>query len=459
MWQISLSCILLVYSLYAQELTHLRAGHGEHCNKTTRCDTSAYLTCSATTSICECPKADTMYYDPVIKSCLVLVGERCKYKLMESTKDSNILMRQDRISLEDELDCVQNAFCNSSGFCMCAGDYVELSNGTCITKRNLGETCSSDGECRQDQFLMCVNGHCSCNETTGSYNILIRQCVGKAGYPCLGSSAGCVYNAECVDSSSSYLGFTKRRMRQSVRLCGCNPGFLMDESGFCRVGFNGKCSGSKICANNFHCSNGHCRCPYENLQLALPRSQTCQSLVGGPCNETVVRNVLHSVNSSTNFKRQSFVCVENADCALSSNGSIYQCQCKDGYVVNSDGTCDLSYGSSCNSSPYSFVDTDTSEVTDRTSFHTKCGEPLSCIDSVCQCESLFYEYDNDNGTCLGKVGARCDLRENEKNMQSKVVKTGCILGAECAPSRDVRAPYGKCLCATGLSVTRNRTCM
>ncbi len=448
----------LIHNLDATDSKSLRAQHGEYCNKTLRCDSSSFLSCR--NSVCECQKADVMFYDPVIKSCLVLVGEKCKYHFIKGTDEFSDHDQLDKsVSVVDELDCVQNAWCNRSGFCMCAGDYIEISNGTCISQRSFGESCTTDGECRQDQFLNCTNAHCSCNDTTSTYNVLIRQCVGKAGKPCIGNSAGCVYNADCVDNSASSLAFAKRRMRKSVQICSCNSGFVADSSGFCRVGLGGQCSNSRPCASGFKCKDNQCVCPYENVQVAMTRGQVCLSLAGGPCNETVVQPQpqLLSVNS-TIYQQQTFQCVENSQCVLTNNETLYECQCNDGFVASRYGSCDLAYGSSCNDNTYSvtrFIGSGSYET-------SSCDRsvPLYCIDGICQCASLLYEYDLNDGACLGKYGANCFLgRKTLQLNTNNETANGCIYGAECVMSRDVSVSHGKCICSKGFIVTGNRTCL
>ncbi|CAL8094642.1 unnamed protein product [Orchesella dallaii] len=456
--QITAYWVLLHIStgVYSEEIAQkrARASYGEHCNKTMRCDTSAFLSCRNTT--CECQKRDSMFFDPQIKSCLTLVGEKCRYQL--NNNDSEMEHPSNSRGFEEEIDCVQNAWCNRSGVCMCADDYVELRNGTCIPKRNYEETCTTDSECRQDRFLSCIDGQCGCNETVSTFNLLFRSCVGKVGNPCLGSS--CVYNADCTTNTLIPLtGFQKRRERQFSRTCTCNPGFVADSSGHCKVGLSGQCSASKPCSNKFKCKDGTCVCKYENVQLPMVRSQQCISLVGGPCNETMDPDLMIGNNQSS--IPNVFQCVDNAHCSTS-EGNIYECKCDDGFIENTDGTCDVAFGENCNLSVYSYMRSSKTEA-DTTNFwnpNSVCDRvtPLFCINGLCQCESSLYEYNMQTSKCLGKVGAKCKV-SSFGNGTTMELMNDCIEGAKCYGTRSLQTAYGKCICTEGHMISSNRTCL
>lgn len=423
-----------------------RAGYGRPCNKSNRCDSTSFLSCR--NSVCECYKEDSMFYDPIIKSCLVLVGEKCRFPLTGDNSEAVGYIPPEGRAVEEELDCVRNAWCNHSGLCVCSGDYLELSNGTCIPPRNFEESCISDKECRHDRFLRCIHGRCECNETSSVYNVLLRQCVGKVGQSCLGVD-GCVYNADCATRTVfSPVTSHRRTPTQYVKTCSCRPGFIADPSGFCKVGLGGQCSQSKVCSDNFKCKDGECVCKFPELQLAILRSQTCLSLVGGPCNETIYSGA-NEVNNVTTTK---FQCIDNARCTLTSD-TLFECKCVEGFVENMEGTCDLAFGANCN--VHTFVPT--SRNTDGISSWNQdlsCDRvtPLYCIDGVCQCESSLYEYDG-NRACLGKYGAKCKPSTEMKDGSSN----SCISGAICTAAKGSK--HGKCICSSGFSASRNRTCL
>lgn len=451
-----------------------RSKYGEPCNKALRCETSSFLTCK--NAVCDCYRSETMYYDSNVEKCRTLVGEKCRYHVLNTDHNMDTdpdLPNSHRNAILEELNCVENAWCNShSDVCMCSEGYIELSNGTCLYKRNFEESCTSDDECREDRFLSCLNGSCGCNETLSTYNSLLRQCVGKAGQPCIGGLAQCVYNAECTGTAPRY---GKRRTRQNIKICTCNPGFLPDPSGsgFCNVGLLGHCTNSKPCASNFKCKDGQCVCKFENLQMPMVRSQTCLSLVGGPCSEN---------------PDETYQCVENAHCALTNNNTLYECKCNEGFVENKEGTCDLAFGEHCSTNvanvPFSSKMDSNIDANGNLELQQGLGQdsdsvslsfwrndlmcdravPLFCINGRCMCESEMYIYDQETRSCLGKYGAKCKTNFASFSSDSGTITNArrqCISGAECVSDRDADSilPFGKCRCSPGFFPRSDRICV
>ncbi|CAL8094652.1 unnamed protein product [Orchesella dallaii] len=385
-----------------------RASFGDPCHKFTRCDSKAALTCSL--GKCQCVRPEAMLFENQRSKCVVFSGERCSYTAVEMADSSEVKKWQEQV------DCVSNAQCSSDGYCSCTSNFMEAINGTCIPKRLFREPCSSDGQCRSDKHLLCINGVCTCDRAISTYHLENQKCVTLAGKITPSDDYSCVSNAY-----------------RSYGYCECHSGYTT-YSGLCLVPYGSSCNGKdSLCHRDMICKGGICVCRFEKIGQTFS-NEKCVSKVNSPCNITIGETYFLEVKDEP--INISFPCIKNAECVLSDN--IYDCKCKVGFIeVN--GECQIDYGQPCGGN-----------------INEKCDEirPLECINGICQCNTdMLHYYDLQTDKCKGLVGAKC-------NITTTITDGFCTSGATCVPTRNLTSLEGHCRCSSNnYETTSERICL
>jgi len=171
---------------------------------------------------------------------------------------------------------------------------------------------------------------------------------------------------------------------------------------------NEPCETNDDCLNNLICDSQRCMCPSTTHQKM--NSEECISKIWALCKR------------DTN-------CVDNSFCKLLSNSTVGHCQCKEGYVHNVDGECEVSHGSPC-------------------LYRNECDKAadLVCKNKTCSCKDDFmYKYSPTARKCLGLVGAICNSSE-----------IPCVDNASCSVIN--KKLQSRCTCKKGYKENVNFTC-
>lgn len=257
--------------------TGQRSTYGEVCNKTKRCDKTAWLACIS--GRCDCVKPDEMIFNPETVKCAARTGERCKYVL-----DSDGEKRYEEIS------CVDNAECSSNGLCACAEDFYENLNGTCISKGVNLQACDDTVKCSSKKGFFCKNGVCQCEQSKSVFSSTYRQCVGLVTHLCITGKctegANCI-NEECTCGDQFYRNSVDRCISKLNRLSNCTADVQCKNDG----GYRLKCL-QGICECDpdisiFGTALRHYRhCGYRGFQaFSDTYSSHCLGKVGNRCIE------------------------------------------------------------------------------------------------------------------------------------------------------------------------------
>lgn len=404
-----------------------RSSHGEGCDRMSRCNSKASLTCQD--GYCQCILIETMSFDQSRKACAVIAGEKCVYTAVEIEDEAEEKMWR------EELACVSGAICRN-GFCACETLFYENPNGTCEAKKLYNGTCTADFNCRQDLHLVCSQGRCECNATFSVYDDSKSECVSRAGSSCY-DMVNCPMNARCLDPKilqhlysdiynspgndllllqSSALGQDRPPNVQ----CICDSGFFQTKRGTCspKVAYGKECETSESCREDLKlvCYDGICQC--NNTATSYDKdTNRCVSLADGLCNEG-------------DYKP----CVENSRCVhdkeIDRDGySRWQsrCKCNSNYFKTFNGTCEFKHG---------YDEQCTSEIHCRNEGYLK----LNCESGRCKCHEPNSFYDPSVNICRKLVGADCS-----ENIE-------CVAHSECINRQ--------CTCEDGLFTSdRSGYCM
>ncbi|CAL8118421.1 unnamed protein product [Orchesella dallaii] len=413
-----------------------RATFGEECNRSVRCDSKSSLKCDA--NICQCVMPENMVFDSRKGKCVTIAGEKCVYTAVEVDDSSESETKRWR----EELDCVSDATC-VEGFCVCSKGYFENNNGTCEVKHSYGEICENNNHCKEAEHFLCKNRTCVCDQSS-NYDHSRSKCVGVSGALCK-IFADCVINAECPPKRTEQMhvlksywasdedeyDYSRKEVDYTWEVCNCKKGYTNTSEGYCLASYGNPCgyTASQKCLPGFVCREWKCSCKYDNHEHYDRATQTCKSLIGGPC--------------TTNSNTTSLNCVQNAECVpaqydddtreLQSNEiSNYVCACKQGFIENAR-QCELAFGEKC-------------QVPQQ---NPKCDSiaPLQCIEGVCQCNFLEY-FDHETKKCRGLVGSAC-IKGNVHF---------CTDGAICKSYRNVTVENGRCICSSEYRATSERKC-
>ncbi|CAL8094646.1 unnamed protein product [Orchesella dallaii] len=394
--------LIVALMIVSQVQSTLRASFGEACDKGVRCDSRSSLSCSD--GICQCIKPNEMTFDNTTRKCVVFSSERCSYTAVE------ILETAQEKRWTEKLECVENAICNNDGYCGCKSEFFENTDGFCVPKRSFGGNCTSDGECRLDKKLLCIDGKCACNKTEATFDPFHNECAALAGSDCMKYNR-CVINAYCP---------RRQGYSYTANICTCRPQFKQSKHGLCLINYGGSCHPeSSPCSEVWACINGKCQCHFQDHQFFNTTLGKCSSYVRGPCLE----------NISFNDKDEdvvSFTCVENAECKA--DHGVHECRCKDGFIENKR-MCNIAHGQPC-----------AGQLCDEAA-------NLICKNGRCSCPD-FQIYDNSISKCRGLVGSKCILKENNF----------CIDGAACDSYRGLATGEGVCRCISASVTGPNRKC-
>lgn len=398
--------ILLLADLIACQR---RANHGEPCNRLTRCDSRASLTCKK--GICECIMSETMTFDSRYGRCSVLPGEKCVYTTVETDN------RAEGRSWKEEIPCIPSAQCQE-GFCTCFPGFYETATSTCEPKKDHREDCDTENACRDDKFLVCGSDkHCDCNSTISTYDFQRQLCVRRPGADC-GDFPQCVANAYCRNPTD----YSRHPLPGEPAVCECEDGYFANSHGACerKRGFGEGCENDIQCKTEDYSrlicgANGRCGC---NVALSFydPDSSMCRRLAGVSCADFPF-------------------CVENSECGRLREYSLDTteeptCDCIPGYFISKNGTCELQrmYGQSCEAD-------------------NNCKKGLTCnLDNgLCQCDVTKFVYDRVKAKCVSLANSPCQETED------------CITNSECLWGlNEIRK---QCLCRQGYAPSSNGSCL
>jgi hypothetical protein len=389
---------------------------GMPCVNDFECNQDHLLTCI--NNSCQCDPKKSIYIADTPKP--LPSGElgRCLGKV-GSTCTSNV---------DDH--CIPNAKCRSSGVCQCLPSFYEDANSTsCYPVKFRGMPCVNDFECHQDHLLACVNSTCQCDPkksifslaATNPFSGLHGWCQGKVGSTCT-SSDYCIPDAEC------------KYDRTRGNICKCKYPLEPISNGQCGVPYGQSClnhlNQRKNCIDSLVClsfaqSGGYarssCSCPDESYQRFDSTTHTCRSIVGSPCNPKLETS-----------------CTPMAKCIENQNSGIFLCECDDGHVETSRGTCQKAYGQTCSYGQGNQIPN-----------HERCDEKagLVCFEGSCSCKDTSNVYENGRRQCSRPVGVTCTEASQ------------CVANAFCDKLQG-EGLSGRCECLKDYHhVSRNRECV
>ena len=401
-----------------------KGGHKKLCRPANaECRDDKHLSCIG--GVCACD-SNHVYDDIEDKSQFMCVGKAGKVT-------------------ENGEHCVPGAQVNNAGICTCLPESTTYAgfDGFCHKRKTNNQVCTEDLECQfENTYLKCIEGICSCERNISLYrefvgpvlvekerqvynpryeydydepnyimekyndfvNRTLRQCVGLPGKEC-NTDGHCVENAVCEKSgNTSVCTYVKEKGFSEI-----------PKGNFAKHGQI--CSALLDCSDAFMCTNGKCNCPQPNHQTFNNLTETCESIIHGAC----------STDSD---------CIKNAGCAVNINTNLPECQCREGFVENLIGNCELAYGSPCNY-------TDESIPCDKLA-------GLECRNQACACPDSFTYFDTDLRECLGLVGSRCNAPANVNGTKVCVNNAKCISGHSKLP--------GICQCDVNYVTTEGKLC-
>jgi hypothetical protein len=322
--------------------------------------------------------------------------------------------------------CIPDAECGSSGVCQCLPEFYEDTNGTsCHPVKFRGMSCVNDFECDQDHVLVCINSSCQCDPTKSIYSADtpnpfsggFGRCVGKVGSTCTSRRDDyCSPDTHCeYDGTTDYM------------TCKCRYPLEPTSNGQCGVSYGVSCSNERQnCIDSLVClsfsqngsySRSSCSCPDASYQKFDSSTHTCRSIVGSPCNP-----------------KQNSPCTPMAKCIENQNSGMFLCECDDGHVETSRGTCQKAHGQTCS------FGQGKDEICDE-----KAG--LVCLKGSCGCTDASNVYENGRRQCSRPVGVTCT-----KTSQ-------CVANAFCDKFQG-EGLSGRCKCLKNYHhVSKNRECV
>ncbi|CAL8103587.1 unnamed protein product [Orchesella dallaii] len=365
---------------------------GESCDSD--CDERQLLTCSLNTSICECMRANTMFYDRSRLRCVGLVGESC-------------------VRYGNEFYCAPHSHCKApTNICGCDKGYFQTENGTCVLVAKYGESCSSKRPCDKDSGMQCSlsstntgsrRRSCQCIFPKDQYyNATAKMCISYASGNCTGS---CVSNAECaVDiyelrKGENIYGKSYNYNVTVGQKCKCKEGFRETRERQCLASYRQPCGGEKEeggCnpEENLICFDSSiCLCKSPLTQIYDWKMLKCRSLAGAKCSGGGDNGDDHDDDGES-------PCVSNAECANR------KCVCKAGFTSTPFSTCLKDLGEECKKVRGS-SDDDNGE--------SSCNywRGLSCHQNsgTCGCIDASLKYDSNAKLCESEEGGRCGTFE------------------------------------------------
>lgn len=380
-----------------------KASFGEVCGDGIRCNSRHYLTCSD--GVCKCLQDDKMVFSEKQEKCVVLSGERCyltPWDVTPQETETNLF--------REKLTCVENADCGSDGFCKCLSNYFENGNGTCTPRFLYGNNCTGDDQCREDLFLGCYEGTCSCKKTEAGYLASEGKCAGLVGQTCEFAEAGfspsrytsyrlsgkfknCIANAECryrnTDRYSSYeaqdpYNYYNQNQHQ---FCLCKSGTVSSQDGFCRGDISQTCDENNPCIDSLACFGGRCRCPDQ------------------------YREEYYSIHT------------------------LKGCRCRSHYIRAENGSCHVKYLARCEDD-------------------TPCYAGLHCIRGQCICPFPHLQYyDEARKECIGHPESPCTFEYSGGSHSYN-----CTENAECLAIGIGESSFKECKCKEGFIESGNRKC-
>ncbi|ODN06033.1 Tenascin-X, partial [Orchesella cincta] len=341
---------LLIFSIFLGVITSVPySDNGSGKKYGDRCEAMEYcqgelVSCQHGT--CTCFTPEDMIYDDQSHGCVVLAGRKCEIN-SEIWKVS--------------VNCIEGAFCDEKGVCVCSEGSYPSFNGTCANKKSHKESCSNDPEC--SKALVCIGGTCSCDKRGQVYDETRQACVAVVDSECEleDEETECVPHAIC---------------RQGR--CVCKQGYAKSTTGKCDLGFGSDCNslGGKLCADIYFIKH-----PLH--QVFDERTQECVSIVYGPC--TFPKKDFFGKKKNVTGIYDIQKCIKNALCV--DKGFYSECECKPGYVQTKAGTCAPGYLENCEAD--------------------ECDPTLFCRNNQCNCQDFLQTYDPTIKECVGLVGSRC----------------------------------------------------
>jgi hypothetical protein len=344
------------------------------------------LSCSATTSTCQCSSAD--YWNDTICVALLYPGQTCTSTsqcinasscissiCVCNTNDYYSILTGQCVAQQaystpctlGNYQCLNNTSCfdltSPPATCSCDTTKYYYDGSRCSLYATYGQTCAAatygpycDSVTRS---LVCIGTTCNCSALT-YYNASSCIAYTSAGFACT-SSAQCVTNAYC----------------STTNICTCSSAYYFDMTTgncFLLLTYGQLCMSSVQCPTNMLCTTSQCLCTANTYYV----SPSCVSSVsyGGACSVTV------SCDSTLGLSCVSSVCT----CSATQYWST---------LTNGTQVCAnlRSLGQSCT--------TYTDCVNSATS--------VKCVSSICECDSSGYYLDQASVTCfpLKALGITC----------------------------------------------------
>jgi hypothetical protein len=360
------------------------------------------------------------------EKCLAMIGERCKFGFDEDDHEAQRLWYE-------KLNCVPNAECGSSGLCHCLPGFYEDANATsCHPVKLRGTPCVNDFECNQDHLLTCINNSCQCDPKKSIYiadtpkpwsSGGLGRCMGKVGSTCTSSEDDyCIPDAHCEYDGTR------------GNICKCKNPLEPTSNGQCGVPYGHPClnhwNKRKVCIDSLVCltfpqsvsySISSCSCPDASYQEFDSKTSICRSIAGSPCNP-----------------EQEVPCTHMAKCVENQNSGLFLCECDDGHVETSRGTCQKAHGQTCSYGQGKEIPN-----------HERCDEKagLDCLKGSCSCQDASNVYENGRRQCSRPVGVTCTEASQ------------CVANAFCDKFQG-EGLSGRCKCLKDYHhVSRNRECV
>jgi hypothetical protein len=365
-----------------------------------------------------------MVYSLKEGKCLAIIGERCRFSFYEDYSDYDLQERW-----YENIDCIPNAECGPSGVCHCLPGFYEDANATsCHPVKLRGTPCVNNFECKEDELQACINSSCQCDPKTSIDSAVTSKlfsgglggCQGKVGSTCPSNRDHwykyCIPDALCDHDDTT-----------GNMICTCKYPLQPTSDGQCGLAYGKSCLNErKTCIDSLVClsfaqSGGYarssCSCPDESYQRFDSTTHTCRSIVGAPCNPKLETS-----------------CTPMAKCIENQNSGMFLCECDDGHVETSRGTCQKAHGQTCSFGPGNY------EICDEKA-------ELVCLKGSCSCNDASNLYENGRRQCSRPVGVTCT-----KTSQ-------CVANAFCDKFQG-EGLSGRCKCIKDYhNVSKNRECV
>ncbi|CAG5075892.1 Similar to TNXB: Tenascin-X (Homo sapiens) [Cotesia congregata] len=348
------------------------------------------------------------------------VGHRCECSANYGPKNGNECLSLSRC--DSDSDCKLKNFKCIDNECQCKPNYL-LQEIKCLP-RYLGGLCEVSSDCINIDYAVCKRNECTCEN--GFFPINRSQCGRGLTVECSKDEECIIINSQCMKNK-----------------CRCRDGYTQSSAKFCLPSefslngvnvitvyanictiteyFQGFCSTDDQCKSipNSHCSkNNQCICR-ENAQQS---SSACAPSLNQSCsiaNQCITENsmcidnvcqcrdgyisesndkciIMTPLSNNRILEYSEKSCVVSADCTAISNAMCSnknKCVCKPHYVRSEQFKCSLQLEAYCQQ--------DGDCIT----------KNLTCFDEDCRCPKEFFQV-SDNLCARGFIGQFCSADED-----------------------------------------------